>query len=288
MSRYKRICDVCKRSESLAWQRTLCASCFAVPIRSKGTRYCLHCKRRLTRQEAQREWTRQNAKRIRYVKKPKIHYACEECGIDFQSSYEGRRFCSEECRRVNRSFNGAQCQCKGCNADFSPRVGHQIYCSRGCASRASALRRYDRKRTELMQTQWEEISILELAIRDEWICHFCGEIVTKKNWSRDHIIPLSTGGSSTWDNLKLAHRSCNAKAKNKGFVILPIPPRTYREIICLRCGEVYSKTYGRQVVCLECREPWKRERRQARQQTYYKQKRTAKGAQPIFYPTSIL
>lgn len=31
-----------------------------------------------------------------------------------------------------------------------------------------------------------------------------------KNETLDHIIPLSKGGTHTWDNVQLAHMSCNA------------------------------------------------------------------------------
>ena len=33
--------------------------------------------------------------------------------------------------------------------------------------------------------------------------------------SIDHIIPVSRGGTHTWDNVQLAHRYCNSIKSNK-------------------------------------------------------------------------
>lgn len=52
---------------------------------------------------------------------------------------------------------------------------------------------------------------LEIAERDGWKCHICGKRVTKKNWSLDHLVPLSKGGSHTPENVALAHRICNSR-----------------------------------------------------------------------------
>lgn len=52
---------------------------------------------------------------------------------------------------------------------------------------------------------------LEIAERDGWKCHICGKRVTKKDWSLDHLVPLSKGGSHTPENVALAHRRCNSR-----------------------------------------------------------------------------
>lgn len=48
-------------------------------------------------------------------------------------------------------------------------------------------------------------------------CHLCGEEVPylagtahePKGATVDHIIPIACGGSHTWANVALAHRTCN-------------------------------------------------------------------------------
>lgn len=64
------------------------------------------------------------------------------------------------------------------------------------------------------------ISLDGVIERDKGICQICGRAVdrTAKNGRHilkeyptvDHIIPLSKGGSHTWDNVRLAHMACNA------------------------------------------------------------------------------
>ena len=55
------------------------------------------------------------------------------------------------------------------------------------------------------------INPIVIAERDRWTCHICHKRVTRKNWSLDHLNPLSKGGSHTPENVALAHRRCNSK-----------------------------------------------------------------------------
>lgn len=64
------------------------------------------------------------------------------------------------------------------------------------------------------------ISLRLLICRDNGICQICGKPVDMADIKNghigrhyptlDHIIPLSKGGSHTWDNVQLAHMGCNA------------------------------------------------------------------------------
>ena len=66
----------------------------------------------------------------------------------------------------------------------------------------------------------EAITLKAVRLRDNDICQICGLAVDdtaienghiKRMYPTvDHIIPLSKGGSHTWDNVRLAHMSCNA------------------------------------------------------------------------------
>lgn len=69
------------------------------------------------------------------------------------------------------------------------------------------------------------ITIERLRARDGDICQICGLPVDDTDISNgharsmyptlDHIIPLSKGGSHTWDNVQLAHMRCNAGKCNR-------------------------------------------------------------------------
>lgn len=58
--------------------------------------------------------------------------------------------------------------------------------------------------------------------RDDWLCHLCENRINKRlrlpNWwaaTIDHVVPLSEGGTHTWDNVRAAHALCNwAKSGN--------------------------------------------------------------------------
>lgn len=68
------------------------------------------------------------------------------------------------------------------------------------------------------------VNLQELISRDQSICALCGELVDVNDYvmrdgvfiagnsypSIDHIIPLSMGGTHTWNNVQLAHRVCNS------------------------------------------------------------------------------
>lgn len=69
------------------------------------------------------------------------------------------------------------------------------------------------------------ITLRALIARDNGVCQICGKQtddsdITNGHIGRmyptlDHIIPLSKGGSHTWDNVQLAHMHCNAGKCNR-------------------------------------------------------------------------
>jgi 5-methylcytosine-specific restriction endonuclease McrA len=73
----------------------------------------------------------------------------------------------------------------------------------------------------------DRITWQELGKRDRWVCHLCNRKVPQKpgkieptGATVDHLIPISAGGSHTWDNVALAHRSCNMARNARGTVQL--------------------------------------------------------------------
>lgn len=45
--------------------------------------------------------------------------------------------------------------------------------------------------------------------RDRGICHICKKKVPREAFTVDHLIPVSAGGLTTFENLAVAHPSCN-------------------------------------------------------------------------------
>ena len=62
----------------------------------------------------------------------------------------------------------------------------------------------------------DDINSLEVFERGNWICCICNQHINKylrlPNFMAatiEHIIPLSLGGTHTWDNVAPAHAKCN-------------------------------------------------------------------------------
>ncbi len=67
------------------------------------------------------------------------------------------------------------------------------------------------RRIRLDQVKCEYIDINKLYERDKGICGLCDEHVKVKDASIDHKKPISQGGEHTWENVQLAHLSCNCR-----------------------------------------------------------------------------
>jgi hypothetical protein len=53
--------------------------------------------------------------------------------------------------------------------------------------------------------------------RDRYICQYCGEQLTNKTATVDHVHPRKHGGKNTFDNVVACCRPCNAKKGDKSI-----------------------------------------------------------------------
>ena len=53
--------------------------------------------------------------------------------------------------------------------------------------------------------------------RDQWVCQYCGERVTKDNVTLDHFVPQSKGGGHSKGNLRTCCLACNSIKAGKSF-----------------------------------------------------------------------
>lgn len=51
--------------------------------------------------------------------------------------------------------------------------------------------------------------------RDEGRCAYCGKLISISDATIDHILPLSQGGQSSWENLVNCCNSCNQRKGNR-------------------------------------------------------------------------
>jgi len=52
-------------------------------------------------------------------------------------------------------------------------------------------------------------------LRDNCECQYCGVKIDRKDATLDHVLPVSKGGKSTWENCTTACGPCNASKSDK-------------------------------------------------------------------------
>jgi 5-methylcytosine-specific restriction endonuclease McrA len=70
-------------------------------------------------------------------------------------------------------------------------------------------------------------------LRDDYICQYCGKEMTKKECTLDHVVPVSHGGKTVWENTSCACSRCNAnKGNDKRIKPKRMPHKpTYWELV---------------------------------------------------------
>ena len=66
--------------------------------------------------------------------------------------------------------------------------------------------------------------------RDDHRCLYCGHQYSRRELTRDHVLPTSRGGSNRWENVVAACRRCNWQKDNRtpeeaGMPLLAVPFR---------------------------------------------------------------
>ena len=134
-------------------------------------------------------------------------------------------------KKVKETVADEERICIECETSFFCHPNsNQIFCSRACQKKNSHMRhdvaRRSRKSAAIID---RGITLQKVCNRDRCQCYLCGQsidwedykIINGKKYagkrypSIDHVVPLIHGGSHQWDNVRLAHLSCNsAKGAN--------------------------------------------------------------------------
>ena len=61
-------------------------------------------------------------------------------------------------------------------------------------------------------------------LRDDYTCQYCGCDVTSKSATLDHVVPVSLGGLTTWENSTTACAPCNSNKGNNKKILPKIRP----------------------------------------------------------------
>lgn len=134
---------------------------------------------------------------------------CEPCRIAW-NHYTRQRLAEARARGWNRAdreppkFRRLLSECAGCGKEIKASTTEPM-CSK-C--------RGDQPGRNIKISPTGRLAIYE---RDGWTCQLCLEPVdplapTNTRWDAtlDHIVPSSRGGDDSTENLRLAHRRCNA------------------------------------------------------------------------------
>lgn len=161
---------------------------------------------------------------------------CYGCFDEFVPDHERVHYCSIRCRNLV-AWEKTEARLLDTGATDASLEMHRRRHPRYHVKRAlniqdkEDLEQYAKAMGELRSErikagEMQDIDLGELIERDRGICHICGGKVDKRgkfgkrgakrgdmtNYPTvDHVVPISRGGSHTWNNVKLAHLSCNAK-----------------------------------------------------------------------------
>lgn len=54
-----------------------------------------------------------------------------------------------------------------------------------------------------------------LYLRDQYTCLYCNQRIHKQDLTMDHLVPVSKGGKTNWDNMVTSCSDCNCKKGNR-------------------------------------------------------------------------
>lgn len=89
------------------------------------------------------------------------------------------------------------------------------------------LREYQKKKTAV------RFSKQNVFLRDQYRCQYCGTDVQKRYATLDHVLPVSHGGKSIWENTVCACGDCNSRKGNDYKIRPKIVPKkpSYFELV---------------------------------------------------------
>ena len=151
---------------------------------------CPECQRREAEQRAAERREREGKRALmqRLVNLLAYEHECPVCGRKFRSSNPSVVYCSSRCRNRHKGYSDHVLRAKKYGVEYA-----------------------------------RSITLDKLIERDGLTCYLCGKTcdTSDKRWGSfgpdyptiDHVVPLSKGGTHTWDNVRVACGECNCVIK---------------------------------------------------------------------------
>jgi 5-methylcytosine-specific restriction endonuclease McrA len=80
------------------------------------------------------------------------------------------------------------------------------------------LKDYQKKKTTV------RFSKHNVFLRDSYLCQYCGDNVARKTATLDHVLPVSHGGKTTFENCVCACAACNSNKGNNKKIVPKVTP----------------------------------------------------------------
>jgi len=212
--------------------------------------YCDECRRLIDRQKAKRkDIDKVRAATLKYANSEKgkkkrqaineklrkkqtyIYFIACDCGkieVRKKTALKQRTRCSK-CQNAylyKKNYVSPaikQKHCINCDGLFMPVSSNREKLCGKCKKVKNRCESH-RKRAKRFNVYYEPVNFARVLKRDKYKCKECGAKVIKptgKNlpneWTRGHIVPMSLGGSNTYDNVQCECRACNTKKGNKAL-----------------------------------------------------------------------
>lgn len=124
--------------------------------------------------------------------------------------------------------------CRNCMKEYTitdSGYHSKTFCSFKCQNRWNNRAKIDKRLNQIKSRPTDrDITLEKLFKRDCGKCYICGKMCDYSDYTKDkygtiiagkmypsidHVIPLSKGGTHTWDNIKLACRGCNTIKRDR-------------------------------------------------------------------------
>lgn len=145
-----------------------------------------------------------------YMKARNLYYYRKNPRIEYRKEYQEKN--AERLRQKRLTANAREASL---NRTQKWRAENPEKSKENCR-RSQAMRWFN--------AEAKRVAYAKIYEEENGVCYLCCKPVERKGAHFDHVVPLSKGGSHTFDNIRVTHRTCNLR---KGAKI--IKPGAYAE-----------------------------------------------------------